>query len=171
MLSRWPLLIALLLVVGIGGGIILTRAQARAAPSQPIAFSHRTHSEAGVQCLFCHSGAVRSAVAGIPSVQLCMGCHAVIAPESEAIQTVAGYWERGEPIPWNRVNRQPDFVYTSHQPHLGAGLNCETCHGNVAQMDVAQPVLRMDMGWCLNCHLQQPEEQVARLTDCLACHK
>jgi hypothetical protein len=29
----------------------------------------------------------------------------------------------------------------------------------------------MDMGWCLDCHVNQPEEKVARLADCLACHK
>jgi hypothetical protein len=29
----------------------------------------------------------------------------------------------------------------------------------------------MDMGWCIECHLDQPEAQVKRLVDCLACHK
>ena len=100
-----------------------------------------------------------------------MGCHSVIATDSLLIQEVSGYWERGEPIPWVRVNTQPDFVYFSHQPHLGAGLNCETCHGDVGQMEVARPVVKMDMGWCLDCHLKQPEEKVARLADCLTCHK
>lgn len=144
---------------------------ALATPEQPIAYSHRTHVEVGIQCLFCHDSALRSPVAGIPSVQKCMGCHAVIASDSPAIQEVTGYWERQEPIPWARVNTQPDFVFFSHQPHLGAGLNCETCHGEVGQMEVAQPVVQMDMGWCLDCHLRQPQEKVARLTDCLACHK
>lgn len=169
--SRLLLIVVVLLVAGGAAGILLTRAQALAAPPQPIPFSHRTHTEAGVQCLFCHTSALRSPVAGIPSVQKCMGCHTTIATDSSAIQAVAGYWQRGEPIPWSRVNNQPDFVYFSHQPHLGAGLNCETCHGNVGQMDVVRPVVTMDMGWCLDCHLQQPQEKVARLTDCLACHQ
>ncbi|MFU8772544.1 MAG: cytochrome c3 family protein, partial [Anaerolineales bacterium] len=86
-------------------------------------------------------------------------------------QQVAGYWERQEPIPWVRVNSQPDFVYFDHKPHIGAGLNCESCHGNVSTMDVVRPVVKMDMGWCLNCHLEQPQERIARLTDCLTCHK
>jgi len=170
-MSRWVLIIALLIVAAVAGGILLTRAQVFAAPEQPIAYSHRVHVEAGVQCLFCHASALRSDVAGIPSVQKCMGCHTVIATDSPAIQAAAGYWERGEPIPWVRVNTQPDFVYFSHQPHLGAGLNCETCHGDVGQMEVARPVVKMDMGWCLDCHLKQPEEKAARLADCLACHK
>jgi hypothetical protein len=54
----------------------------RAAPgaAQPIAFSHEVHAgEFRIDCLYCHSGARRSTVAGIPSVQLCMGCHKLVA--------------------------------------------------------------------------------------------
>ena len=170
-MSRWLFFLLLLIVIGVSAGVLLTRVQVLAAPAQPIAYSHRVHVEAGVQCLFCHSSALRSSVAGIPSVQKCMGCHAVIATDKPAVQEVAGYWERGEPIPWVRVNTQPDFVFFSHQPHLGAGLNCETCHGDVGHMTVARPAVKMDMGWCLDCHLKQPEAKVARLADCLTCHK
>jgi cytochrome c7-like protein len=170
-MSRWFVFIAVLVVAGVAGGILLTRVQVLAAPEQPIAYSHQTHIAAGVQCLFCHSSALRSSAAGIPSVQKCMGCHTEIATDRPAIKKVAAYWERGEPIPWVRVNLQPDFVYFSHQPHLGAGLNCETCHGDVGHMTVDRPVVKMDMGWCLACHLKQPEEKIARLTDCLTCHK
>lgn len=169
--KRWLALIGLLVLGGVAAGILITRIQALAAPEQPVAYSHRVHVEAGLQCLYCHSGALRSDLAGIPSVQLCMGCHEVIASDNPKVQEVAGYWERQEPIPWVRVNRQPDFVYFSHQAHLGAGVNCETCHGSVGAMEAARPVFRMDMGWCLDCHLDQPEEKVARLADCLACHK
>lgn len=170
-MSRWFLFALLLVVIGIASGIFLTRAEALAAPDQPIAYSHRTHVEAGVPCLFCHTSAMRSDIAGIPSVQKCMGCHSIIAKDSEAVKALAGYWERNQPIPWNRVNQQPDFVYFSHQAHLGAGINCETCHGDVGQMTVARPVVKMDMGWCLNCHSKQADNKVARLADCLACHK
>lgn len=169
--SRWPLVTLFLISVGVIVAIFLTRLSAQAAPPQPIAFSHATHAGAGVQCLFCHPSALQSSIAGIPSVQKCMGCHSVIETDSEQVQTVAGYWERGEPIPWNRVQRQPDFVYFSHEPHLSAGTNCETCHGDVSRMDVAHPVVRMDMGWCLDCHLEQPEENAGRLADCVTCHK
>lgn len=163
--------ITLLIVFVLAAGVILTRAQVLAAPEQPITYSHRTHIEAGVQCLYCHSSALRSPVAGIPSVEKCMGCHSVIATDSPAIQEVTGYWERGEAIPWVRVNVQPDFVYFSHRPHLGASLNCEACHGDIGRMDAAEPVVKMDMGWCLECHLKQPEDKLARLADCLVCHK
>ncbi len=161
------LLVTLFVVVA----ILITRARLLAAPEQPIAYSHQTHVEAGIPCLYCHAQATRSAIAGIPSVERCMGCHSVIATEDPDVQQLTGYWERGEAIPWVRVNLQPDFVYFSHRPHLGAGLNCETCHGNVGAMDVARPTLRMDMGWCLECHNEQEPEHVNRLADCVACHK
>ena len=168
---RWLASFLILLLVVVISGVFLTRAQVLVAPKQPISYSHRTHVEAGVKCLFCHTDALRSDVAGIPSVKKCMGCHTVIATDNEAVQVLTSYWERGEPIAWNRVNQQPDFVYFSHQAHLGAGINCETCHGDVGRMTVARPVVNMDMGWCLNCHLKQPEEKVVRLADCLACHQ
>jgi len=167
----WLVSFLILIVAGVVAGILLTRAQVMAAPEQPIAYSHKTHVEAGVECIFCHSSPLRSDIAGIPSVQRCMGCHNIIATDNAEVQTLTDYWDRGEPIPWARVNIQPDFIHFSHQPHLGAGLNCETCHGAVGQMTVTRPVVKMDMGWCLDCHLKQPEEKVARLADCLACHK
>jgi hypothetical protein len=170
-MNRWLLILFLVVAVGIAAGILLTRAYVYAAPEQPIPYSHSTHVEAGVQCLYCHSSAMRSDIAGIPSVQKCMGCHGIIATDSPAVQVLTGYWERGEPIPWKRINQQADFVYFSHQPHLGAGINCETCHGDVGSMEVTRPAVKMDMGWCLDCHLEQPQEKVARLADCIACHK
>lgn len=160
-----------LLTVVVLGAITLSRRAALAAPDQPIEFSHALHDDAGVQCLYCHPSALRSDIAGMPSVQKCIGCHQTIATDREEINLLLGYWERQEPIPWEEVVRMADHVYFSHQPHLQSGISCETCHGNVAEMEVASPAVEMDMGWCLTCHYEQPEEKVARLADCLACHK
>jgi c(7)-type cytochrome triheme protein len=168
---RWFLLVLVIVAVGVGAAILITRVRLLATPGQPMSFSHRAHAEAGVQCLYCHTQAPRSTIAGIPSVERCMGCHKIIATEDEAVQQLAGYWERSEAIPWTPINDQPDFVYFSHQPHLEAGLNCETCHGNVGAMDQTRPTLRMDMGWCLGCHTEQEPEHVARLVDCVTCHQ
>jgi len=167
----WLFSFFILSVVGVVVGILMTRYQVLSAPEQHIAYSHKIHVEAGIQCLYCHSNPLRTDIAGIPSVKKCMGCHAVIATDSPKVQELSGYWERQEPVPWVRVNPQPDFVYFSHQPHLGAGLNCETCHGDVGRMTVTQSVVKMDMGWCLDCHLKEPQPKATRLADCLACHK
>jgi len=174
MSRRRVLIIALIALALLGGGayIRINRTSlASAAPVQPIPFNHRVHAQAGVQCLFCHSSALRSDVAGLPSMQKCMGCHQTIAADREPVKTLTDYWQRQEPIHWQPVNTMPDFVFFSHQPHLGAGLGCEGCHGNVGQMDIARQPVNMDMGWCLDCHLKQPSEKAARLVDCLLCHK
>lgn len=159
-----------LLVLGAVAVLRATQAQAAQTVLTPIAFSHKTMVSAGVNCVFCHSGAMKSPVAGLPSVQKCMGCHAVISPSSPEIMKLAAYWQRGEPIPWERVNSLPRFVYFSHEVHVTAGgINCERCHGDVGQMALDQPVVEMSMGWCLDCHKQQPN--AAQLIDCIVCHK
>jgi len=167
---RYLLLVALFILLVIGA-IVISRASALAAPDQPLDFSHRQHNSAGVSCLFCHSNALRSDIAGIPSVQLCVGCHRTIAHDEPAVQHLFEYWDAAEPIDWQPVADMPDHVFFSHAPHLRSGLNCESCHGDVGHMERVRPVEIMDMGWCLGCHLDQRPDRVGRLTDCLTCHK
>ncbi|RPJ01930.1 MAG: hypothetical protein EHM39_02585 [Chloroflexi bacterium] len=155
------LIILLVLVVGAVTG---------SDDEQPIAFAHNTHAKNGIQCQYCHSGVYKSPVAGIPSVEKCMGCHQHIATESPEIQKLAGYWEDQEPIPWVRVNEQPSYVYFNHAAHIAASVSCGSCHGNVANMTVAEPVVDMNMGFCLDCHEEQGDKKEA-LWDCVVCHR
>jgi c(7)-type cytochrome triheme protein len=165
---RW-VLVAALVALGLIAGYVLTYTRVRATPEQPINFPHRAMVQKGVQCLFCHTDAMRSPAAGMPSVEKCMGCHQVIGTSLPTIQEVAGYWQRQEPIPWARVYRLPRFVNFSHRVHVNLGVACERCHGNVGEMDEARPVAQIDMGWCLACHTDQPNPQ--QLGDCMVCHK
>jgi Cytochrome c7 and related cytochrome c len=152
------------------GAVFLSASAAPAGPVQPIAFNHQVMVQAGVQCLYCHNDALRSPSPGMPSVGLCMGCHKTIAADRPSIKQLAGYYDRGEAIPWARVNYLPRFVYYSHQVHLTVGgLNCETCHGDVGNMKVVEPAHRMSMGWCLECHSKQPN--APQLRDCVICHR
>lgn len=165
---RW--ILGMLVLALLAASVFFLTARSRAAPEPPIEFNHQVMVQVGITCLFCHTDATRSPAAGMPSVEKCMGCHSVIATQAPAIQQVAGYWQRGEPIPWPRVNQLPRFVYFSHRVHVvAAGLNCERCHGDVGQMAEAQPVARMDMGWCLGCHNRQPNKD--QLRDCIVCHQ
>jgi hypothetical protein len=160
----------LLVVIVLGGAVFFLASGSRAAPEQPIAFDHKAMAQKGISCLFCHSDATKSPAAGMPSVEKCMGCHNVIAVNAPEIKELADYWQRREPIPWARVNRLPRFVYFSHRVHVVAGgFNCERCHGDVGHMTVAQPVVNMNMGWCLTCHEQQPN--AGQLGDCIVCHQ
>jgi hypothetical protein len=69
-----------------------------------------------------------------------------------------------------RLDRLPRFVHFSHEVHVVAGaLNCEDCHGDVGHMTVTQPISRLEMGWCLDCHGKQPNAD--QLKDCVVCHQ
>ncbi len=141
-----------------------------ASPPQPMPFPHqRMVQAAGVQCTFCHTTATKSPAPGMPSVEKCMGCHKIIAKDRPAIQQLASYAQNGEAIPWVRINRLQRYVHFPHNVHVTAGgLNCERCHGDVGSMTQTHQVVVMNMGWCLDCHQQQPNAR--QLTDCVVCH-
>ena len=105
---QWWIILAFLIIIGLTVLYIFTM-RARAAPEQPIAFNHQIMVGFGIDCLYCHTDAIRSPAAGIPSMEKCMGCHSIIDTQNAEIQKVAGYWERQEPIPWGRVNHLPRF--------------------------------------------------------------
>jgi hypothetical protein len=137
------------------------------SPIQPIAFSHKKHGgDNGIPCLFCHRSAKKSAVAGIPAVADCRACHLFIARDAPEIKKLMEYWDNKEPVPWVRVYGVPDHVYFPHMMHLRAGLVCATCHGEVATMERITRSIKLNMGWCLNCHRQHKAS-----IDCWTCHK
>jgi hypothetical protein len=164
--------ILLVLVVALVGGIFLL-SRVYAEPPQPLVFKHQQHIAAGASCLYCHPGARDGAVAGYPSLAKCMGCHNNVQPKNPAdqadIDLLLKAWETKQPVQWVKINDQPDFVQFNHRPHIAAGVACESCHGNVSQMGIAQRY-NLNMGFCLNCHRQQAPEKVKRLIDCATCH-
>ncbi|RME07631.1 MAG: molecular chaperone [Anaerolineae bacterium] len=171
---RLPALVLIaLFVVVVAAAAVLGSKSAQAQAEQPIAFNHSVHvEELGVPCLYCHSNAQRGQSAGLPTLEKCQGCHSQIDPgDSQALQDLARYAEENKPIQWVPVALQPDFVYFSHRPHVNAGLNCESCHGDVGQMTVAEPQGDMNMGWCLSCHKKLAPERFVKLSDCATCHK
>jgi hypothetical protein len=123
------------------------------APEQPIAFSHKLHAgKLGMDCLYCHSNAEKGPHATVPSMNVCMGCHSVVATAQPMIKKLTEYYEKGQPVPWVRIHRLPDHVYFTHQMHLNAGVACQTCHGEIQTMEVVSQVNRLEMGDCLSCH-------------------
>jgi hypothetical protein len=155
-------------------------------PEQPIAFYHSVHAgQNQVPCAYCHYTADRSVDAGIPSVQLCVGCHvpgssgpgAVPSQATLAFPTaqrdtgwnrnanlLVDYWKRGEAVPWVRIHKLPEHVRFPHFMHVNAGLQCQTCHGPVQTMKKVYQFSSLRMGWCIDCHrgnipLSAAEEQ------------
>jgi hypothetical protein len=168
-----PTHIKVLLAVFIGLSVLVISVGASAPPpdqQQPIIFNHKAMVSKGISCLYCHSGAMRSETAGIPSVQKCMGCHKSIARDKPEVAKLIEYWNQQKTISWLRVNTLPRFVHFSHQVHVaGGGLNCENCHGDVGQMTIDKQVNQMNMGWCLDCHKKQTN--ALQLISCETCHK
>jgi cytochrome c7-like protein len=123
------------------------------AVDQPVQFDHRHHViDDRIDCVYCHSNAERSDFAGVPSTEVCMGCHAQVWNESPLLETVRRSYFSGRPIPWNRVHDLPDFVYFNHAVHVQRGVGCVACHGRVDEMARVYKVASLQMGWCLDCH-------------------
>ena len=58
-----------------------------------------------------------------------------------------------KPIEWVRIHNLPDHVFFSHAQHIKAGnVQCQTCHGEITQMDEVKQFSELSMGWCVNCH-------------------
>jgi hypothetical protein len=152
-------------------GISLTQQ----TPPQPIEFPHQTHVQFGIQCLYCHPGAAKGPAAGIPSQAKCWACHNQIekTATSELLAPLKDAVLNGESIQWVPVAIVPDFVQFNHRAHVAAGKNCEDCHGDMSKVNIAENPQVMNMGWCLNCHIEtagEDQEKLIKLTDCGTCH-
>ena len=149
-------------------------------PMQPIPFSHKHHAgEFGIDCQYCHTGTDRSQAAGMPSVEVCMGCHAQFPAaydEIEGIRLLKEYWAEKKPILWEQIHRVPEYVQFRHNRHIQAELECQDCHGPVEELDKLYlvkdthwryfvPSQKLEMGWCINCHQEKGASD-----DCLTCH-
>ncbi len=124
------------------------------APSQPINFSHKLHAGMyEIECQYCHTGVTKSKNANIPSANICMNCHNSVKVASPEIQKIYKAIEKNRPIEWVRVHNLPDLAYFNHSQHVKVGgLECQTCHGPVEEMEVIQQYSPLTMGWCINCH-------------------
>jgi len=136
---------------------------------QPIEFPHFRHAgdrdKGGMEinCMYCHTYARRSLVAGIPPVYKCIGCHQSIdeVRNKPRIKKLFEYWDAKKAIPWKKVNDIPDFVRFSHERHIQRfvfQLNrpvqqvCGYCHGDVKTLSVDRREHLLSMGFCVTCH-------------------
>jgi mono/diheme cytochrome c family protein len=128
------------------------------APKQPIAFSHKLHAgEHQIDCNYCHSTVYESKSASIPSANICMNCHSQIQKESPEVQKIYRAIERNQPIEWVRIHNLPDLAYFNHSQHTQVGgIECQTCHGPIQEMDVVYQYSPLTMGWCIDCHRETP---------------
>lgn len=171
-MSNQPIYLRLLLALLVCLVVMVFSISAIGTPhgKQPILFDHKVMVGKGINCVFCHSGAIRSETAVIPSTKLCMGCHKTNDKNDPEIAKLIDYYNQQKPIPWVKLNTLPRFVHFSHQVHVvAAAQNCENCHGDVSQMTVYKPIYKFNMGTCLECHNKQPNAQ--QINSCETCHQ
>ena len=127
-------------------------------PTQPIAFSHKLHAGTNqINCVYCHTSVYKGKSANIPSANICMNCHSQIKTESPEIKKIYRAIERKQPVQWVRIHNLPDLAYFNHSQHTQvAGLQCQTCHGPIQNMEVVYQYSALTMGWCINCHRESP---------------
>lgn len=146
-------------------------------PIQPIHYSHKIHAgDNKIDCKYCHSSARVSKASGIPSLNVCMNCHKTIYEykgettteynkefydgEIKKLYTAVGwddanqaYTGETQAVKWVRIHNLPDFAYFNHSQHVTvAGIECQTCHGPVEEMEIMYQFAPLTMGWCINCH-------------------
>ena len=138
----------------------------KAAPKQPIPFSHKLHVSQGLQCQYCHAMKAPGDFAGMPDESTCMLCHSSVKADRIAIQELARFQREEKSVPWERVYRIPNYVYFSHRVHNSVdGVSCTTCHGPVAERDVLALERSTSMAECMKCH-----DQYKASNDCTLCH-
>ena len=151
-------------------------------PTQPIYFSHKVHAGVNqINCLYCHGSAWESKHAGIPTLNICMNCHKAInayekgpkivdedgkeingTAEINKLYQYAGFtpgpganWDpsKGKSPQWVKIHNLPDHVYFNHAQHTRVGgVQCQSCHGNIQEMNKVYQASELSMGWCINCH-------------------
>jgi cytochrome c551/c552 len=151
-------------------------------PTQPIYFSHKVHAGLNqINCLYCHGSAWEGKHAGVPTLNICMNCHQSIneyvkgpqlydekgkeisgTAEINKLYQFAGFtpgpgakWDpsKAKSPEWIKIHNLPDHVYFNHAQHTRVGgVACQTCHGNIQEMDKVLQASELSMGWCVNCH-------------------
>lgn len=154
-------------------GVVLTGVGAPdPALEQPIAFNHKRHVEdVGLECTECHQHYETETFSGLPGAEICALCHEEAQGDSPEELRLVERIQGGEPLEWHSLYRQPPHVFYSHRRHvMVAGLECATCHQEIAGAALAtrppRRVVKLQMEDCLGCHLEQ-----GAATDCTACHR
>jgi len=147
-------------------------------PEQPIKYSHRLHAgDMQIDCQYCHVAVEKSRHAMVPAIATCMNCHTVARKDSPEIIKLTEYYNSGKTLKWKRVHKVPDYAYFNHSVHVNKGIKCESCHGEIKQMEVVGQMNSFTMRNCLSCH-RNSHEKLPYLEDvkkgpeyCYTCHR
>ena len=123
-----------------------------------------------MNCLYCHFSANKSPDPGTARGRHVHGLPHIVGPQRPAsdgqpartsaeIQKLVRYApmatvdQNAKPIPWVRIHKVPEYVHFPHMRHVNAGVTCQTCHGQVQNMEHVYQSSSLNMGWCVSCHV------------------
>lgn len=126
-------------------------------------FSHKAHAGDGAECDSCHVLVMRSDEAGMPHEMLCGFCHETVYDglPVEELYNKAG-WYKAREIDRGRYKE----IKLSHRLHMGVGVTCGDCHGDVADSSRVGPGHIPVKKTCLACH-----GDWNKAGKCQTCHK
>ncbi len=154
------------LVLGLFLWLFYATPGAMIQPEQPIPFSHQLHAGVkAIDCYYCHPYVGKSIHPGLPPVEKCLHCHKYIIANHPQILKEHDYYNTNTPTPWRKVYLVAEHVVFNHQRHIRKEIACESCHGQVTQMDRLKSH-RFKMGFCIECH----REKKANIDCWLSCH-
>ncbi len=71
--------------------------------------------------------------------------------DGDAYRQVQSFIQK--PVSWVQIHKLPDHAYFNHAQHYNVGgIECQTCHGPVQEMEEVYQYSPLTMGWCINCH-------------------
>lgn len=147
-------------------------------------FNHKFHVvEQKMQCKSCHVAATTSESAMdhlTPRPATCDGCHGSdhedlgkVKPGEEASGKCnfchVGYKEGDGNVVAHFEIPRPNMVF-NHKKHAARNINCQQCHGDVQELELATRDQLPRMRGCFNCHARSDSAAGDAKSACENCH-
>ena len=113
------------------------------APEQPFNYNHKIHAgDYKIDCQYCHTGVTTGRKAGVPSLNICLNCHAngIVGTDkvygetkdedgkavpligedlvTQLVELADAAADEPVSVQWTRIHNLPDHVRFSHAPHV-----------------------------------------------------
>lgn len=136
-------------------------------PGEPrYAFSHARHVvDEGLACEDCHAPSEEGGLPSMPVAAQCNLCHQELDAEKPPERRIEVLLD-GNKVKASRRGGLGGDVIFAHGQHLGAGLECASCHSTMETNTDVLTLPRAQMASCTDCHV---ERQLA--SDCATCHR
>jgi cytochrome c7-like protein/class III cytochrome C family protein len=132
---------------------------------QQVAFPHKPHLAASLECADCHEVDAKSGGYAAPASDTCETCHTKIDAEKPDSRKASRFYVDGK-VAAAGIASVPSEVKFDHKTHLAKGLTCASCHGDLAQSESLGAEQRPTMENCTSCHAARGASN-----ECETCHR